>query len=130
MPERHSKPTIWSQLATFVVVGGFGAILNAGIYAALVVLGIHYAIASVVAWMAALAVGYILNRKFAFKSDVSVARSLPRVLLIYIFQQAIAIAGIAALTELGGVGPIYAYIMMMPPAILFSFVAMRTFAFK
>ncbi len=128
--QSHPKGAWRTQLATFIAVGGLGAAINAGIYAGLVVGGMHYAIASMVAWVISLAVGYTLNRRFAFRSTNKVSRSLPRVVLVYLCQQGLALGGIGLLTEVASVNPILAYVLMMPPAILFSFVAMRIFAFR
>ncbi|RYD86008.1 MAG: GtrA family protein [Verrucomicrobiaceae bacterium] len=131
MTQQPDPRPIWrSQLATFIMVGALGAAINAGIYAGLVLAGLHYAIASIVAWVVSLVVGYTLNRRFAFRSKAKISRTLPRVTLVYICQQGLALTGIAALTEIVGLNPIFAYFLMMPPAILFSFVAMRIFAFR
>ena len=130
MEDPASTPNWRTQLVAFVAVGGLGAAINAGIYAGLVLAGVHYAIASMIAWAISLGVGYTLNRQFAFRSKTKVSRSLPRVILVYVGQQALALTGIAVLTEIAGLDPIVAYVLMMPPAILFSFVAMRVFAFR
>jgi putative flippase GtrA len=118
------------QSGKFALVGGLGAGINASLFAALVSIQIHYAVASLIAWTVSLGIGYVLNRKFTFRSQSAVARSLPRVVLVYVAQQLFALSGITILVEIFHINPIAAYIAMMPPAIVLSFLAMRTFAFR
>lgn len=123
-------PALTREIVTFGVVGAIGAGTAAAIYIGLVLVGFHYVAASLTAWVIGVFVGYALNRRFTFNSRTKVSRSLPRVVGIYILQQAIGLGGIAILVEAFGLGPIPAYFVMVPLGMAFSFVAMKTIGFR
>jgi putative flippase GtrA len=127
-PRRALQKTT-RQVTSFGLIGGLGALTNAGAYAACIFLGMQYLVALAIAWGASTLQGYLLNRKFTFQSSTPVRRSLPRVVAVYVAQQGITAGGISVLVERFGVGQFPAYLVMVGPAVLFSFLAMRFFAF-
>lgn len=112
-----------------MAVGLVGAGVNAGVYVVLTLWGWHYAAALVVAWAVSVLVGYGLNRTFTFRSEAKVSRSLPRVALIYLVQQGIAVGLIGLLVDGLGLDSILAYFLTVPFVVAFSFVAMKQWGF-
>lgn len=127
-------PAAWlneaKPLIMFGLVGIVGAGTGAAIYAALVWAGAHYIVASVTGFLLSVPVGYWLNRKLTFQSGSAVRRSFPRVVLIYVTQQGLMIAGLALLVDALGIGPILAYVIAAPPCIAFSYLAMKFYGFR
>lgn len=114
----------------FGVVGLCGVGVNLAAYYALLLFGAPYLLASFLAWVAALLVGYVLNRTFTFRSRAAVSHSLPRVVLVYALQQAVMLGSMAGLVELAGISAGIAYLIVLPPCVALSFFALRDFAFR
>ncbi|MFZ4071555.1 MAG: GtrA family protein [Caulobacterales bacterium] len=116
------------ELVRFGVVGAIGVAINLGIYALGIYVGFHYLAAAMIAWMTAVLVGFVLNRLFTFKSNAPVHVALPRVVAVYAGQQALILAIIALLVEVFHADKFKSYLVALPPAVAFSFFAMRHWA--
>jgi putative flippase GtrA len=120
----------FKEVLLFGFIGVMGVAVNISVYYGLLQMGWHYTIASLPGWIAGVLAGYGLNRQFTFHSKTKVSRSLPRVVAIYLIQQGICVGGTALLVELAGLGSFVAYVLTIPPGIIFSFLAMRYFGFR
>ena len=61
------RPANWLQLVRFGLVGGVGFIVNLAVYTLFVhSVGVDYRVASVVAWLVAVANNFVLNRHWTF----------------------------------------------------------------
>ena len=61
------RPANWIQLVRFGLVGGLGFAVNLAVYTICVhPLGIQYLVASVIAWLVAVANNFVLNRRWTF----------------------------------------------------------------
>lgn len=117
-----------SRVLLFVVFGIIGAAINAGGFALLVVLGLHYVLATTAAWVVALLAGFALNRTFTFQSKAPIHHSLPKVTLVYLAQIALVASLIVAQVEWFHVAPIVAWFIASVPGVILSFLALKVFA--
>lgn len=60
------RPASWVQLLKFGLVGGSGYLINLAVFAALVSLGVHHAIAAVGAFSVAVTNNFLWNRYWTF----------------------------------------------------------------
>lgn len=126
-----AKRREWArQFFLFVFVGGLGTAINAGVYVSLIFFRWHYVAAGLAAWAFSVLIGNFLNGRLTFRSKVTARRSLPKVAAVYLAQQALSLGIITLLVEYTRVGPILAYAIAVPPAVAFSFLSMRYFAFR
>ncbi len=69
------RPANWLQLVRFGLVGGVGFIVNLAVYTLFVhSVGVDYRVASVVAWLVAVANNFVLNRHWTFDARDGQAR--------------------------------------------------------
>lgn len=69
------RPANWLQLVRFGMVGGVGFVVNLAVFALLEhAFGVHYVIASVVAWLVAVINNFVLNRHWTFDAKGGRAR--------------------------------------------------------
>src|SRR5260370_34412256 len=90
------RPANWMQLVRFGLVGGLGFVVNLAVYTLFVHgIGVEYRIASVAAWIVAVANNFVWNRHWTFDAPeglaphpamrllpVSVATAAHRLLLV------------------------------------------------
>ena len=62
-----SRPANWVQLAKFCTVGASGYVINLAVYSALVLSGVHYAVAAVCSFLVAVTNNYTWNRVWTFR---------------------------------------------------------------
>lgn len=60
------RPATWVQLFKFGVVGGLGYLINLVVFALLIGLGVHHAIAAIGAFCVAVTNNFLLNRYWTF----------------------------------------------------------------
>lgn len=119
----------------FVIVGGLNTAVSFGIYAGLVLAGMHYATANLMALVAGIGISYLSNGAVVFRhlGPASFARYVAMWACVYLVQVALirAIVGVV-----GPVGP-----LGLPPELLggfaalcvavpLSFVLQRSFVFR
>jgi putative flippase GtrA len=104
------KPANWLQLVRFGLVGGVGFFVNLAVYALLVHgAGADYRLASVAAWLVAVANNFVLNRHWTFDARdgrahfqavrfvlVSLAAEILSLLLLTLFVEQLGIEKVAA----------------------------------
>jgi putative flippase GtrA len=104
------KPANWLQLVRFGLVGGLGFLINIAVYTLCVHgIALEYRVASVAAWLIAVANNFILNRHWTFDAGdgrahfqairflvVSLAAEAVSLLLLTLFVQGAAIAKVPA----------------------------------
>jgi putative flippase GtrA len=71
------------QLARFVLVGGFAAVVDYGLYQTLLHLGLWVHGAKAISFVCGTTTAYLLNRKFTFSSSAGGATQFTRFLLLY-----------------------------------------------
>ena len=119
----------------FLLVGAGNTALSFALYAALVLAGLHYAAANLVALIAGIAVSYLTNGAVVFRGlgRASFLRYVACWAAIYLVQVAVIAATAAALGPRlpGGVAPeIAGGVAALAVAVPLSFVLQRRFVFR
>jgi putative flippase GtrA len=76
-PNLSLKTQVWR----FVVTGGLAAIVDFGLYVALLALGLHVNVAKTISFVAGTATAYLINRRWTFQAPPSKARFIAVVAL-------------------------------------------------
>jgi putative flippase GtrA len=97
-PVMPSNLSLTTQVWRFIVTGGFAAIVDFGLYVALLTLGLHVNVAKTISFVAGTATAYLINRRWTFQAPPSKARF-------------IAVMALYALTYAAQVGINYLFYM-------------------
>lgn len=76
-PQLDLKTQIWR----FIVTGGLSAIVDFGIYVALLAVGLHVNLAKTLSFIAGTTTAYLINRRWTFRAPPSKARFVAVVFL-------------------------------------------------
>jgi dolichol-phosphate mannosyltransferase len=60
------RPAGWLQLLKFGIVGGSGYVLNLGVFTLITALGVHHAMAAIIAFCVAVTNNFLWNRHWTF----------------------------------------------------------------
>jgi putative flippase GtrA len=120
---------IGAQWLRFALVGVSNTLLYAAAYVWLDRIGVHYVLASSLAFAVAVLNSYVLNRRWTFRSQARRAPELARFLCAQLLGAAASLSLLAALVELGGLNPLAAQVVAFPVASLISFALSREWAF-
>jgi putative flippase GtrA len=93
-----SNLSLGTQVWRFIVTGGLAAIVDFGLYVALLALGPHVNVAKTISFVAGTATAYLINRRWTFQAPPSKARF-------------IAVMALYALTYAAQVGINYLFYM-------------------
>ena len=86
------------EVISFILIGVVSTIINYSLFSILILSGIYILFANAIGYCSGLAVGYILNRKFTFKSTSQVIQSLPKYIGLYISSMCIGLVFLSLLT--------------------------------
>lgn len=134
MAEPLIPPTLSlkTQVSRFIVTGGLAAIVDFGLYVALLALGLHVNVAKTIGFVAGTVTAYLINRRWTFQAPPSKARF-------------IAVCALYALTYAVQVGINYvfymqfenqpwrvpvAYVIAQGTATVINFVVQRSVIFR
>ncbi|MCH9735654.1 MAG: GtrA family protein [Actinomycetia bacterium] len=73
--------TLKTQIWRFIVTGGLSAIVDFGLYVALLAVGIHVNLAKTLSFIAGTITAYLINRRWTFQAPPSKARFIAVVFL-------------------------------------------------
>jgi putative flippase GtrA len=76
-PNLALKTQVWR----FLVTGGFTAIVDFGLYVALLALGLHVNVAKTISFIAGTITAYLINRRWTFQAPPSTSRFIAVVAL-------------------------------------------------
>ena len=66
--------TLGTQVWRFIVTGGFSAIVDFGLYVAMLAAGLHVNVAKTLSFIAGTTTAYLINRRWTFQAPPSAAR--------------------------------------------------------
>jgi len=126
------RPANWLQLVRFGLVGGIGFVVNIAVYALLVHgASLEYRVASVAAWIVAVANNFIWNRHWTFDAREGVAHhQAMRFLLVSAVTEVISLVLLTALVEGGGLSKVPAQAIAVAAATPLSFLGNKLWSFK
>lgn len=77
------QPTLslGTQVWRFILTGGFAAIVDFGLYVALLAAGLHVNVAKTISFVAGTTTAYLINRRWTFQAPPSTARFIAVVAL-------------------------------------------------
>ena len=118
------------QWLRFVAVGVSNTLLSTLVFAALFHLGVHYLLASSVAFALGALNSYVLNRRWTFRSRDRCAPELARFACVQIVGLGVDLALLSGLVELAGIPHVVAQVLAFPAASVVMFALSRQWAFK
>ncbi len=126
------RPANWLQLVRFGLVGGLGFVVNLAVYALFVhQVGLEYRVASVVAWIVAVANNFFWNRHWTFDAREGVAHhQAMRFMLVAVVTEAISLLLLTVLVEAGGLAKVPAQAIAVAAATPLSFLGNKLWSFK
>jgi putative flippase GtrA len=122
-------PPALAQWVRFAVVGAGNTLLSWVTYAGLVAVGLHYLLASSVAFALGAVNSYVLNRRWTFASE---GRCVPEVLRFAVVQGvglALDVVLLYVLVHQAGVPHLLAQLLVFPAASAVTFLLSRHWAF-
>jgi len=126
----HAGVPVFASVLRYLLVGGASAVFELGLFQVMFQLTAHnVAISNPVAVTAATVLNYALNRSWAFKSRVNVARSAMLYLGLFLLNLAFSTAVIAQAVAMGAL-PIVAKAATMVCIVLWNFVLYRKVIFR
>lgn len=120
---------IGAQWLRFALVGVSNTVLYAAAYLLLDRVGIHYVLASSVAFALGVLNSYVLNRRWTFRSQGRRAPELARFLCAQLLGVVASLSLLAALVEVVRLHPLVAQVVAFPVASLLTFALSREWAF-
>ena len=118
------------QWLRFVAVGVSNTLLSTLVFAALFHLGVHYLLASSVAFALGALNSYVLNRRWTFRSRDRRAPELARFACVQIVGLGVDLALLSGLVELAGIPHVVAQVLAFPAASVVMFALSRQWAFR
>jgi len=125
------RPASWMQLLKFGLVGGSGYLLNLVVFAVLAgALGMHYVLASVISFCAAVSSNFFGNRHWTFDpGNGHAAFQAARFFTVSIAALLINLAVLQALVAWASVGELPAQAIAAAVAMPFNFVGNKLWTF-
>ncbi|CAJ1578651.1 GtrA family protein [[Mycobacterium] wendilense] len=124
--------TLKTQVLRFVITGGLSAVVDFGLYVALLAAGLHVNVAKTLGFIAGTTTAYLINRRWTFQAPPSRARFIA-VMVLYALTYAVQI-GINYLFYLQFAGrpwqvPV-AFVIAQGTATVINFVVQRAVIFR
>jgi putative flippase GtrA len=118
------------QLTRFVLIGGFCALVDFGVYQGLLALGLWIHAAKALSFVAGTTTAYFLNRRFTFAAgNTGAASQLGGFVLLYTVTFFVNVGTNALMLALG-LPIIVAWVVAQGVATIINFVMLRTVVFK
>jgi len=126
------RPANWLQLVRFGFVGAVGFVVNLAVYTLFVHgVGVEYRIASVLAWLVAVANNFVLNRHWTFDAREGAARfQAIRFLLVSLVAEIISLLLLTALVEGAGFSKVPAQALAVAASTPLNFLGNKLWSFR
>jgi putative flippase GtrA len=129
MLDRESMPHVFGQWLRFAVVGVSNTLLSWCVYAVLSGLGVHYLVASGLAFAVGVLNSYSLNRRWTFRSRGRRAPEAVRFVAVQCLGLGLDVGLLYALVHAGRIDHLIAQALVFPAASLLTFLLSRQWAF-
>jgi len=126
------RPANWLQLVRFGLVGATGFFVNLGVYALFVhPVGVDYRVASIAAWLGAVANNFVLNRHWTFDArDGSARFQALRFLVVSLAAEAFSLLLLTLLVQDAGVEKVAAQAIAVASAMPLNFLGNKLWSFR
>jgi len=126
--------TKYRELILYVFFGGLTTVVNFIVYTAIFCLGFHYLAAQVIAWAAAVAFAFVVNKLFVFgdhdKSARGLLRQIGQFVGVRIASGVLETALLWLMVDVIRMGEIVAKIPVAVLTIVINYVASKLFIFR
>ncbi|CAJ1494734.1 GtrA family protein [[Mycobacterium] burgundiense] len=127
-----SPLTLKTQVLRFLVTGGFSAVVDFGLYIALLAVGLHVNVAKTLSFIAGTMTAYLINRRWTFQAPPSTARFIA-VMVLYALTYVVQV-GINYVLYLEFAGRPWqvplAFVIAQGTATVINFVVQRAVIFR
>ena len=124
------NPTVAEQILRFLVVGGIATITHYVILVALVELtGMRPVLATSIGYAVGVVTSFVLNRKYTFRNQSSVARTFAKYCLVYVIGMGLN-AALMVTVMAQGVPYLIAQIVATALVLVWSFLGSRFVVFR
>jgi putative flippase GtrA len=113
----------------FLVVGVTNTLGGYAFYAALIALGVNYAVALTLEYVAGIAYGFLLNKRWTFQAQGGSGQQAWRYVALYALIYVLNITLLMLLVERWALSPYLAQILLLGFLTLLSFVAQKRWIF-
>lgn len=117
------------QFTRFLLIGGFTTLLNYAIFAVLFFLGVNYLFASASGYITGFFIGFVLFRKYTFRSQGSWKKQLTLQIAVYGFSLLLNLFTLWMLATLLLVNPLIANIVAIGVSTVTNFLGMKFIVF-
>ncbi len=126
------RPANWMQLVRFGLVGGVGFIVNLAVYTLFVhSVGVDYRVASVAAWLVAVANNFILNRHWTFDAREGRARfQAMRFLVVSLVAEGFSLLLLTLFVEGAGISKVPAQALAVAGSMPLNFLGNKLWSFR
>jgi putative flippase GtrA len=126
------RPANWLQLVRFGTVGGIGFVVNIAVYTLFVHgAGVEYRVASVAAWLVAVANNFILNRHWTFEARDGAARfQAIRFVLVSLIAEILSLLLLTLLVQTGGLSKVPAQALAVAACTPLNFIGNKLWSFR
>lgn len=124
--------SLGTQVWRFIVTGGLAAVVDFGLYVAMLAAGLHVNVAKTVSFVAGTTTAYLINRRWTFQAPPSTARFIAVCVLYaitYSVQVGINYVFYVALDEKPWRVPV-AFVIAQGTATVINFVVQRAVIFR
>jgi putative flippase GtrA len=126
------RPANWLQLVRFGLVGGVGFVVNLIVYTLFVhSVGVDYRVASVVAWLVAVANNFVLNRHWTFDAGDGRARfQAMRFLVVSLVAEVFSLLLLTLFVEGAGIAKVAAQALAVVGSMPLNFLGNKLWSFR
>ncbi len=105
-----------------ILVGGFSLLASYGVFLSLLMLNVHYLIASVANFLTYMCLNFVLNKRWAFKSSGNTKKQAVAHFSLHVGNQFFIMVGLFVLVELVSLNAAWAQVCMQVLAALTVFI--------